>query len=270
MYKMSWKVAALLLTVAMHAVSCKKSVDTPAEGLTIESASNAMAVDDFSTCKLRRIHQTFWGESFTAIFTYTATGKPYSVVYDHTADGVYNHYFSYDAQGRLTQLFRTFGDYYFDIYHRYQYNSSNLIISEETYAGNGTSNADYYKTTFTYDSLGRIVKETILFYKSGKGPAVTTTKGYLYDNRGNLAVKGWASSRYDYTKVSLFRTHPIFQFIHRNYSRNNASIQPKYNSRGLPLSMVPGNDLFFSAETGSGNPNFVGTNDVRRLIYDCQ
>lgn len=270
MYKMSWKVAALLVALGMQAVSCKKSVDTPAEELTIESTANAIAVDDFSTCKLRRIQETFWGEPFTAVFTYTTGGKPYSVVYDHTADGVYNHYFTYDAQGRLKQLFRTFGDIYYDILHVYQYNSSNRIILEETYSGNGTNNADYSRTTFTYDSLGRIVKESILLYKSGKAPAVATTKGYLYDNRGNLAVKGWASSRYDYTKVSLFRTHPIFQFIHRNYSRNNASIQPKYNSRGLPLTMVPGNDLFFSAATGSGNPNFVGTNDVRKLIYDCQ
>ena len=80
---------------------------------------------------------------------------------------------------------------------------------------------------------------------------------YTYDARGNLAVAGWKSSSYD-NKPSIFRTHPVFQFIHRNYSKNNSSVQAKYNSKGLPLAVVPGNDTFFELK------------NVTKAIYDCQ
>lgn len=81
---------------------------------------------------------------------------------------------------------------------------------------------------------------------------------YTYDARGNLAVKGWKSSSYD-NKVSIFRAHPIFQFIHRNYSMNNAGLEAKYNSRGLPLAVEHLNDHFFGA-----------TGYILKAMYDCQ
>jgi hypothetical protein len=70
-------------------------------------------------------------------------------------------------------------------------------------------------------------------------------------------VTGWKSSSYDY-KINPLRQNPVFQFVMRNYSMNNPSVQPKYNSLGLPLSITPTNDDFFSAD------------NVQKIIYDCQ
>ncbi len=53
------------------------------------------------------------------------------------------------------------------------------------------------------------------------------------------------------TKV-FFRAHPLFQFIHRNYSKNNAAPQSKYNAKGFPLSNNPTNDAFFNAQPNNG------------------
>jgi hypothetical protein len=80
---------------------------------------------------------------------------------------------------------------------------------------------------------------------------------FTYDSRGNLAVAGWKSSSYDY-KINPLRQNKIFPFIFRNWSQNNPEVQAKYNSRGLPLSMNPYNDMFFNA------------NHAWKIIYDCQ
>jgi hypothetical protein len=87
----------------------------------------------------------------------------------------------------------------------------------------------------------------------------TRNPTYTYDARGNLGVNGWKSSSYD-NKVSIFRAHPVFQFIFRNYSKNNAAVQAKYNSKGLPLSMNPANDVFFNSAAAV----------ITKAIYDCQ
>jgi hypothetical protein len=59
----------------------------------------------------------------------------------------------------------------------------------------------------------------------------------------------------------------VFQFIHRNYSKNNAAPQAKYNSKGLPLSMSPANDAFFNAYPPNPGGGYVG--GISQAIYDC-
>jgi hypothetical protein len=113
-------------------------------------------------------------------------------------------------------------------------------------------------STLEYDALGRVVKETIVNIKNGNEPLKATRRPtFTYDSRGNLAVAGWKSSSYDY-KINPLRQSAVFQFIMRNYSMNNAAVQAKYNSIGLPLSMNPTNDAFF---------NMLNTEQV---VYDCQ
>ncbi len=151
------------------------------------------------------------------------------------------------------------GDTYIHEFHFYRYNDKNQIIIDSTIRSDANDAYPYVDvSTIEYDNLGRVVKETIVNLKNGNEPLKATRRPtYTYDSRGNLAVAFWKSSSYDY-KINPLRQNVIFQFIFRNYSMNNAAVQPKYNSIGLPLSMKPNNDQFFNAV------------ETLKVIYDCQ
>lgn len=259
----TWPSKALILASLFLVFSCTKTVDTTVDSLTAEQSSDLTfpTSNEFSSCKLRRIYQSY-GEgnaTVTGLFTYNGAGNPVSVLFNETFAG--NHYFSYDKYGRLKDY--RFSSDFGDGIHVYGYDANNRIATDTSKWGVGDHYLQIWISTFTYDAQGRIVKENIRNIlnndvEGGVNPLEPTRNPtFTYDSRGNLAVAGWKSSSYDY-KVSIFRTHPIFQFIHRNYSKNNSSVQPKYNSKGLPLSVIPGND------------NFFALNNVTKAIYDCQ
>jgi hypothetical protein len=258
-----WPLRAFLFVGLLQFASCAKNIDAPSSTPTVGTSSNATLAFDFSRCKLRRIYQSH-GEGYNndnGLFTYDKRGNPVKVVF--TPELATSHYFDYDKNGRLKQ-YRIYDN--FDGYsqHVYAYGPDNRITQDTIKYGTEDFTVRLYVSTLTYDSQGRIVKENIRNIwnaRNDQGQVVplepTRNPTYTYDNRGNLAVAGWKSSSYD-NKVSIFRTHPIFQFIHRNYSVNNSSAQAKYNSKGLPLGVLPGNDKFFNL------PN------VNLAVYDCQ
>jgi hypothetical protein len=243
--------------------SCQKDLSLKEAAIDATVSSEATVANEFSNCKLRRIYQSY-GEGYTnatAVFTYDYRGNPVSVLFEPYGNG--QNYFDYDKNGRLVS-YRFFSDYTGTLKHVYVYDANNRIIRDSLIRGSDDYIADIFVSTFTYDAQGRIVKENIRntyngLNDQGVRPPLAPARNptYTYDARGNLGVAGWKSSSYD-NKVSIFRSHPIFQFIHRNYSQNNSSVQAKYNSKGLPLTVVPGNDTFFAL------PN------VNKAIYDCQ
>ncbi|MBL7696778.1 MAG: hypothetical protein JNK79_01405 [Chitinophagaceae bacterium] len=267
-----WPLRAFLFVGLFQIVSCTKNNDPISkETATAEISSNLTfpTTNEFASCKLRRIYQHTVGgnTTITAVFTYDHRGNPVSVLYEpYWAN---DHFFSYDNQGRLKE-YTTTGDLG-DFTHTYAYDANNTIIRDTLRVGPPRVPVlQIFVSTFTYDSQGRIVKENIRNIWNGTDDtgemipiAPTRNPTFTYDSRGNLAVKGWKSSYYD-NKVSIFRTHPVFQFIHRNYSMNSPAVQPKYNSKGLPLSMNPTNHVFFNAA-------YPGINayPVTRAIYDC-
>lgn len=240
---------AVLCLCLVQVVSCTKSIDAPKDAVSLTTADDLTfpVTSEFADCKLRKIYQTWIdGNPVRGVFTYN-NGNPVSLVYDKIATGFQNHYFLYDKLGRLKsyRVRYTESDPTEEQMHLYGYDANNRIITDTI--------PNFSVSTFTYDDHQRIIRENIR-YNNPNIPTRNPT--FTYDLRGNLAVAGWKSSSYD-NKVSIFRTHPVFQFIHRNYSNNNSSAQPKYKSNGLPLTVVPGNDVFFN---GSG---------VTRAIYDC-
>lgn len=237
--------------------SCMKESIGPS--LTQTVSGNAV-IPELSTCKIRRIYQTWssQGTTVSALFTYNSAGNPFSVKYSNGGTGVDDHYFFYDSKQRLTQWKQTWGDFPIR-HHFFKHDASNRIVRDSTAVrspGDGTLGAIYI-TTFEYDTQNRVIKETIVNTFNTDGIQPTRRPTYTYDNRGNLAVAGWKSSSYDY-KVNPLRQNAVFQFVMRNYSNNNAAVQPKYNSRNEPLSIKPSNDyLFDNLET-------------TKIIYDCQ
>jgi len=263
------KVALLTFAAIVLLASCQKDLSLKDEAINAETVSDdATVVNEFSDCKLRYIYHRFGGDplsiSVKGLFTYNAAGNIYSLTYGGQAGtGNPNHYFYYDKKNRLREWRAAYNpdDILEATWHKYGYDNNDVIIVDTTII-HSYGNQDITVSTLVYDSLGRIVKETIRNIQNPYGPLrPTRNPTYTYDARGNLGVNGWKSSWYD-TKVSYLRSHPLFMFLSRNYSRNNpwnlSQDGRKYNSRGLPLSLKTGNVLFFNAV------------DFERFIYDCQ
>ena len=265
MKKLQWPLRALLFVGLLQVVSCTKNLDAVPNDSVSTEVSNDLTfptTNEFSTCKIRRIYQSYGVglATISAVFTYDHRGNPVSVLYNND-DIANDHFFIYDRLGRLREYRPTDGIGRGT--HFYGYDANNRIIKDTSITAPGSMYEQRFVITLTYDNQGRIIKENIVNYWNAPGEGndnplrPTRNPTYTYDARGNVAVKGWKSSSYD-NKPSIFRTHPVFQFIHRNYSVNNSSTQAKYNSKGLPLAVVPGNDYFFNLE------------NVTKAIYDCQ
>lgn len=268
-----WPLRAFLFVCTLQILSCTKSIDKAStEALSTSVSGDATLAGEFSDCKLRYIiHKSSETESqmVKGLFTYNKAGNPISLTY---TDGTqYDNYFVYDKNNRLIEFRKSYNnEWLFSLAHRYGYNSKNQIITDTLLNGDGylpNGNISFSPrgvSLIEYDNQGRVVKETVQLDKLPKRYPT-----YTYDARGNLAVKGWKSSSYD-NKVSLFRAHPVFQFINRNYSRNNAAPQPKYNSKGLPLSMHPANDDFFNALAIEYPEYPWAPGGITTAGYDCQ
>lgn len=268
-----WPLRAFLFFAFIQLVSCTKNFDTSAtDSISLETSTDATVANE-SGCKLRRIlHPSAYnGETLVSrVFTYNASGNPVSLVYT-SGYPTANYYFTYDKKNRLRELLISFQKDDYDLFtelHRYGFGSNDQIVTDTVLRPDFDAGTDelipYQIIGLTYDSQGRIVKENIRDLQTG----TIRNPTYTYDIRGNLAVKGWKSSGYD-NKVSIFRAHPLFQFIHRNYSKNNALPEAKYNSKGLPLAVTHLNDEFFGADAvdDESNINHVG---IVKAVYDCE
>lgn len=250
-------IVTYLLIVSVMA--CTKGDLTTSSPLSKRLSDN-VTTPDLSKCKMRRIYQKI--DEFrteTALFTYNKAGDPFSVVYSNSGTNIASHYFFYDSRHRLKEYQLKWGQFYVHQYHYYRYNNKDQIIVDSTLISDANAAYPYvYVSTIEYDALGRVSRETVVNLKNGDLPLNSIHRPtYTYDARGNLGVINWKSSSYDY-KINPLRQNRVFQFIFRNYSMNNATVQPKYNSLGLPLSLRPNNDRFFNGY------------EVLKIIYDCQ
>lgn len=236
---------------------CVKKDMSTTDSLYQTVSSNATTLD-LSKCKMRRIYQVDFNGLASALFSYNKLGNPYSVLYSDGGTGVNDHFFFYDAKNRLKQYDLTWVGYLHE-QHFYSHNQTDQIVKDSAiYRDCCGRTSTINVSTIEYDLMGRVVKETIVNKFNEFGPSGGIRRPtYTYDSRGNLAVKDWKSSSYDY-KINPLRQNAVFQFIFRNYSMNNAAVQPKYNSLGLPLSIKPSNDYFFNEL------------ETVKIVYDCQ
>jgi hypothetical protein len=259
----NWPVKMALGLSLIQLFSCQKDLKKTEEVITFETSSEAVLYNEFSDCKLRTYEA---GES-KGTFVYHPDGLPDNLTYNNTGTGNPNYYFLYDNKRRLREFRIGYSKTSIveAVWHKYGYNNLNQIVTDTLYNPGYTDNGGTFPddirriSQITYDAQNRIIKEIVQNADNG----TSRTETYAYDSKGNLIVNGWASSSYD-NNVSIFRTHPLFQFIHRNYSKNNAAPQAKYNAKGLPLSYNPGNDIFFNTY-----PAREGGSGVTKAMYDC-
>jgi hypothetical protein len=182
---------------------------------------------------------------------YNEYGNPTLVEYVDIGDGTGfpNFYFHYNEKQQLVHMVG-YGD------HRYFYNDLGQIKIDSSYEYYTGGDARF-ETRFFYDLYGRVIKTTRKYYYDKfeqEGVGETTTGHIRYDQRGNRVRQ---DATYD-NKTSIFRTHPLWQFLNLDYSVNNPVKATSYNAAGLPLTF--GNEFYYFLEASIS---------ADTVIYNC-
>lgn len=196
--------------------------------------------------------KTFVSQELNFTVYYNAKSDPDSVV----ADAGNWRAFQYDANGRLTKYtYHSSGTY--DLAwgsHDYTYEGGRLTRDNWQEEHQSLMSYGYHElylrdNLLSYDSQGRISSEEgerIWYHDASPYPTYNETKTYTYDANGNLELYVVNSDLVPTTerityddKKSYLRTHPVWMFITRNYSRNNEAGATKYNREGFPLAFAP-------------------------------
>jgi hypothetical protein len=219
--------AIIVLLVALSQLfSCRKVDDMHPGGPS----------DNIKICNIQTINFKYQGSDITATFYYNKYGNPDSVNFTRVGTGNPNIVIRYDAQQRMTDFIQPYTNGLFERWQKFSYDAGNRIVSEKFFAFglyNGSEPTSYFSsgtTKYEYDVYGRITKAV-----SQEGSLPESSQEFKYDASGNLVKPGVA---YD-NRINLHRTNKIWQFIDRDYSRNNPFTATTYNLLGLPVS-IPG------------------------------
>lgn len=201
-----------------------------------------------------------FGTGDEAVFIYNNKGNPVSITRSTATTGATNSIFRYDGQQRLTDYAGVYQDgTVFETWSHYYYDARNRIAGDTVYqfglvGDNGPlphpGGPPPYDTLYIghtdiyqYDNENRVIK-VVRTYNGGS----TATLKFQYNGAGNLARVVTSHSLspgetetvfgpYD-NQVNLHRTHPVWQFIDLDFSRNNPFTAQTYNGKGLPVKVV--------------------------------
>lgn len=211
----------------------------------------------YKGCRVKKITFNKGPEAEPGIvdFTYNSKGNPVSVIKTDVSTGNPNYLFKYDNKGRLIELigayrsFNTNGS--FEQVHRYTSDAHGRIIGDTIYTfglyGDIYNAAGKAYSTFTYDNLNRMVKETRTTIRPGN---FITTFEYTYDEAGNRIIPG---TTYDSKLLSINKTNKIWMFVFQNYSLNSPAGATGYNSCHLPTG-YPEMSMFNFIQNASSLP----------------
>ncbi len=190
---------------------------------------------DYTDCQIKEIS---FPKGLKATVTYNKDGNPISVIYPYTDYDHPNFIFRYDNKKRLIESIQYYDNGTAENWSRYLYDSHGVIIADTTVKGvvveNGIAipdeNAELRVHRYVYDAQKRIVNVKVFWPRESETEFVE--EPYEYDSNGNRQPDG-SSMAYD-DKMNIHRTHKVFMFIDRNYSRNNLTGVTTYNSKYLP------------------------------------
>ncbi|MCW3467736.1 hypothetical protein [Chitinophaga nivalis] len=223
----------------------------------------------------------------SAVITYNSLGNPTRVKRGYTGTGSPGYELRYNAQNRLTDIIWEYNGgesigSYFESWHRLSYDPQGRIVLDSTYsfgvigAHGPLPRPDQTEVTlgnifrYTYDGSNRIIKMamglsptapyyTIDWYYNSLGNAYKITyTSYPFKNNAGTPNVTDTYPTYD-TKTNARRLHPFWQFIDRDYSKNNPFTASSYNIYSLPND-VPGI---------VSNPNgliYMGLNSFNNLV----
>jgi hypothetical protein len=266
-----------------------------------QTVSRLLVEPPSSACKIQWIAAQVEGENDPGLypdtlrFSYDSSGYLITISRFRSAGLTYSNYtFWYDSLHRVTDVITTgslpaaTGDAY-RTWHKLYYTGDKVTLDSLFVYGlingtrpNGYGGAGpnlYFVSTYLYDSLDRIKEATDLT------PATYTQTSYFtYGATGNLTratrVSGYISTPTSDTTVGIFAlgdSHvnptqdlPIFQFLSRNYSKNNQFLATAYNSDDLPTIIPMQGSPYLGHLREYMSFAFLGLNDPLTINYNCE
>ncbi len=150
--------------------------------------------------------------------------------------------FRYDTWHRMIEYAEPYANGNYNSLHRYGFDLNGRIGVDTMWSMGGYNASgmpDFYLSrtisTLSYDAQGRIIHSSSLTIPGPGFPGTPTSSAnaYTYDAGGNLEVPG---ATYD-TKMNIYRTNDIWQFLARDYSVNNRLMATAYNATGFPTTI---------------------------------
>lgn len=254
--------SAAIIAATLLFTGCNKH--DPAPDCTLQS------------CQITQLQNTdgiYPSDSYTADFQYDAKGTPLRITRTNVATGAPNYTFRHDAKGRVTDVIGSYGNGnygdQFEFWFRLKYDAKNRVYKDSSfYVGivgpDPIKIPDVYQViivnNYTYDVQNRIIRaaEEDLFRDNH----------YYYNNRGNLdsiVRLGYTVvyGNYDNT-VNYRRTNPLWQFLEKDYSQNNAATVSTVNKYGLPTTAAYNSKGYYF-------PYFLSFSlNVAHLKYSCK
>jgi hypothetical protein len=265
-----------LVVATVSLIGCRKLIDKIRDHLDGEHQHT-------TNCQVEKIVSADASGTQTLNVYYNNAGNPRlatNVSSQHTQDTA-KWVFIYDGQNRLTDLIEKDQENRYTMWHRYAYDGQ-TAIRDTIYSGMGDERTDLDSLNgrpsgiangllgvivneIIYDEQGRIVGTNGKYIiEPSEGPLDNNlVRTIVYDEDGNRVINPLNPKPYD-DKVSIFRTHKLWMFLHGDYSKNNTRPADTYNEAGLPTS--------FSGTPGDGAQytSFLSMSLFNATIaYDC-
>ena len=254
-----FKVFVFLLLLTIGFSSCQKLLNY----------YNHNEVEPSAGCQIKTITNESDVEVYTTRILYNTSGLPGAVEYEtYNSEFDFTDFFTlYYVYDDLNRLVSETSDWVYgpDLVY-YAYEGSSKLPSRDTVRALYSS----WVEDLEYDAKGRIIQKTardfeFVIPEDNPGPHPPVVHKYYYDLRGNRQEQT-SNPHYpgiiQYTdNPSLYSTHPVWELIHKNYSKNSTSFGETFNEAGLPLTIkkspVKNFQPFLNIFTGS------------RIEYDC-
>lgn len=240
------------LAVALSLTACLKS-----DPVVLATEPGAKIV------QLKELDQTHYADSFRVY--YNSLFNPTLIKPSVVASGYPMWLYRYDSQDRLIARIGSYSDLQtFEMAYRYVYNTAGRISQDTAYAfgefdttvtpiGIGGSHLQRLRTTdYVYDSLNRIIQadtkdlgtfaplfRTVINYSyNGSGNAWKIQK-IVSEMTGTIGMQPDTTITYpSYDNKNNFRQlNTIWQFVDRDYSRNNINNVATYDTYGFPTTL---------------------------------
>lgn len=246
---------ALVVAAGMLLTGCEKIVDHFRPGKPSTPVE----------CRIKSFSYEYYGSIYKTEIEYDLQGNPVTITYfdEFLSGGKTTESLTYDSLGRLV---RHEPDIFMGYTRIYVYEGNYHTPVRDTaldFAGN------VFLETFEHDNNGRIISLKIELIEEGENEEgflfETEFYRYYYDFYGNRQANPfdhpWHSTIRYSKNPSLYSLHPVWQLIHRDYSRNSVPNLREIHPEGYPVSFV------FS-EFAYWQP-FLDLNLISTIEYEC-
>jgi hypothetical protein len=179
------------------------------------------------------------GQNYNTVFRYHPNGNPSEILYSSPDDPDYfqHEWFSYDSLNRLKAHFI---DYYGVTTKKYYYEGDARTPYKDTMTD---AEGRKFVELFESDSKERITRWDLFWISSPPEFEEDWSwykefHRYFYDIHGNRQVNPLDHPWHKIIKYtedpSLYSLHPVWQLIHRDYSKNSVPVGKTFNDRKLP------------------------------------